>query len=71
MIASKKKTSVIEVQLKEFEDKLRRQLLKEKLASMAQHSEHADGVLPTIHVSLGQLAASRPPVRPGSHASGD
>ncbi len=71
MIANKKKTSVIEVQLKEFEDKIRRQLLKEKLASMEQQKEHADGVLPTIHVSLGQLAASRPPVRPGSHASGD
>ena len=34
MVANKKKTSVIEVQLKEFEDKLRRQLLKEKLAAM-------------------------------------
>ncbi len=71
MIANKKKTSVIEIQLKEFEDKVRRQLLKEKLASMEQHKEHADGVLPTIHVSLGKLAASRPPARPVSHASGD
>jgi hypothetical protein len=71
MVANKKKTSVIEVQLRDFEEKLRRQLLKDKLASIEQHQEHADGVLPTIHVSLGQLAASRPPVRPGSHASGD
>ena len=71
MIANKKKSSVIEVQLREFEAKLRRQMLKEKLASLEQHQEHADGVLPTIHVSLGQLAASRPPVRPGTHASGD
>ena len=30
----------------------------------------ADGVLPTIHVSLGQLAASKPPAPP-QHASGD
>ena len=71
MIASKKKTSVIEVQLKEFEAQLRRQMLKEKLASMEQQHENPGGVLPTIHVSLGQLAASRPPVRPGTHASGD
>jgi len=50
---------------------LRRQLLKDKLAALQQYEEHKNGALPTIHVSLGQLVASRPPVRPGTHASGD
>jgi hypothetical protein len=69
LVANKKKSTAIDQQLREFEARLRRELLRDKLAAMQQHDEHPDGVLPTIHVSLGQLAASRPPQRP--HASGD
>ena len=69
MVANKKKSTAIDQQMREFEARLRRELLRDKLAAMQQHDEHPDGVLPTIHVSLGQLAASRPAPRP--HASGD
>jgi predicted CoA-substrate-specific enzyme activase len=60
MVASREKKTGIEAQLREFEARLRRQLLKEKLAEM-QKEEHPDGALPQIHVSVGALAASRPP----------
>jgi xylose isomerase len=68
MVAAKKKSASIEQQLREFEERLRRQLLKEKLASL-QQEEYAAGAMPTIHVSVGALAASQP--RPPAHASGD
>lgn len=73
MVVNQKKKTAIEQQLADFEQRLRRQLLKEKLEKL--HTDEAvrqsieQGTLPTIHVSLGQLAASKPPVRP--HASGD
>ncbi|MFN7922816.1 MAG: BadF/BadG/BcrA/BcrD ATPase family protein [Bryobacteraceae bacterium] len=70
IVMAKKKKSAIDEQMQEFERKLRNQLLKERLAKIAQHDEHPDGALPTIHVSLGQLAASRPQVPP-AHAGGD
>jgi predicted CoA-substrate-specific enzyme activase len=69
MVANKGKVKNIESALLEFEAKLRRELLKERLAAMPQHEEHKDGTLPTIHVSLGQLAASNPANRP--RVSGD
>ena len=69
MVANKNKSSRIDAQLKEFEDRLRRQLLKERLAEL-QQQEHPDGALPQIHVSVGALAASRPQAR-SVHASGD
>jgi predicted CoA-substrate-specific enzyme activase len=68
MAANRKKRSDIDQKLKEFEDRLRRQLLKEKLAAM-QQPEHP-GALPQIHVTIGALAASPPPA-PTHHASGD
>jgi predicted CoA-substrate-specific enzyme activase len=68
IVAAKKKKSAVEEQLREFERKLRSQLLKERLAAL-QKEEHPDGALPTIHVSLGQLAASNS--RPPMSASGD
>ena len=70
MVANKKKKSAIEVQLKEFEDRLRRQMLKECLASIEQQQEHPGGALPRIDVTIGHLAASRPPA-PVHHATGD
>ncbi|MBL8296171.1 MAG: CoA activase [Bryobacterales bacterium] len=69
IVNNKKKSATIENQLKEFEDRLRRQMLKERLSHM-QREEHSEGVLPTIHVSVGALAASQP--RPPAHRpSGD
>ncbi|MBK5295157.1 MAG: CoA activase, partial [Acidobacteriia bacterium] len=70
MVAKKKKLLGIDQKLKDFEDRLRRQMLKERLADLAQHDEHPDGVLPQIHVTLSALAASRP-APPRIHASGD
>ncbi|HUQ91802.1 MAG TPA: BadF/BadG/BcrA/BcrD ATPase family protein, partial [Bryobacteraceae bacterium] len=73
MVVNSKKKTAIEQQLADFEQRLRRQLLKEKLEKM--HTDEAvrhsidQGVIPTIHVSLGQLAASRPPQQP--RVSGD
>jgi predicted nucleotide-binding protein (sugar kinase/HSP70/actin superfamily) len=73
MVVNGKKKTAIEQQLAEFEERLRRQLLKEKLEKL--HSDEAvkismdQGVIPTIHVSLGQLAASKPPQQP--RVSGD
>jgi predicted CoA-substrate-specific enzyme activase len=71
MVMNRKKMTDIERRLAEFEQRLRRQLLKEKLDRL--HSDEAvknsldQGAMPQIHVSLGQL--SKPPQRP--HASGD
>jgi len=70
MVAAQKKRSAIDERLREFEARLRRELLREKLARMQEREEHPDGSLPTIHVSLGALASSRPSA-PVSHASGD
>jgi len=67
MVAANAKKSEIEVKLREFEQRLRRQMLKERLAGL-QQEEHPDGALPRIHVSVGALAASRPPAQ---HATGD
>ncbi|MCC6585871.1 MAG: CoA activase [Bryobacterales bacterium] len=69
MVLNKKKSSTIEQQLREFEQRLRRELLKEKLAAM-QQPEYEGGAMPQIHVSVGALAASQPRPRV-RHASGD
>ena len=58
MVRNKKKTGAIEDQLREFEARLRRQALREKLDSMAGAFE--TGSMPRIHVSVAALAASRP-----------
>ena len=55
----------------EFEARLRRQLLREKLDQNVKVNEAFEtGALPTIHVSLGALQASRPAPQ-YEHASGD
>jgi predicted nucleotide-binding protein (sugar kinase/HSP70/actin superfamily) len=69
MIAAKKKQLSIDAELREFEQRLRRQLLKERLAEF-QLEEHPDGALPRIHVSVAALAASTPRAA-AHHASGD
>src|SRR4051794_36444508 len=65
MVRNKQKTTTIETQLREFEARLRRQMLREKLDGMSDAFE--SGSMPQIHVTIGALAASRPT----SHASGD
>ncbi|MFN7932684.1 MAG: BadF/BadG/BcrA/BcrD ATPase family protein [Bryobacteraceae bacterium] len=74
MVLHGKKKTDIEMKLAEFEERLRRQLLKEKLEKL-NHPDEAvknsldTGAMPTIHVSIGQLAASKPPQQP--HVGGD
>ena len=61
MVRNKQKVNTIEAQLAEFEARLRRQMLREKLESNGMVRESFDtGSMPTIHVSLGALEASRP-----------
>jgi predicted nucleotide-binding protein (sugar kinase/HSP70/actin superfamily) len=64
MVRNKEKGNSIEEQLREFEARLRRQAMRERLAAdeLVQES-FAGGSLPTIHVSLGALAESRPAER--------
>jgi predicted nucleotide-binding protein (sugar kinase/HSP70/actin superfamily) len=58
MVRNKQKAKGIDSQLQEFEARLRREMLREKLDSLAGAFE--TGAMPQIHVSVGQLAASKP-----------
>ena len=69
MVRNKKKTGAIEDQLREFEARLRRQALREKLDSMAGAFE--TGSMPRIHVTVAALAASKPAEREYETVSGD
>jgi predicted CoA-substrate-specific enzyme activase len=69
MVRNKKKTGAIEDQLREFEARLRRQALREKLDSMAGAFE--TGSMPRIHVSVAALAASKPTEPEYETVSGD
>jgi predicted nucleotide-binding protein (sugar kinase/HSP70/actin superfamily) len=61
MVRNKTKTKTIEAQLADFESRLRRQLLRDKLEANRHVQEaFASGALPSIHVSLATLKASRP-----------
>ena len=73
MVANKNKVKTIEEQMAEFEARLRRQLAREKQHDEGKVRESFDtGAMPTIHVSLGALAASKPaPVREYETVSGD
>jgi hypothetical protein len=57
----------------EFEARLRRQLAREKQHDQGKVQESFDtGAMPTIHVTLGALAASKPAaVREYETVSGD
>jgi predicted CoA-substrate-specific enzyme activase len=61
MIRNKHKQSAIDDQMKEFEQRLRRQLMREKLESLAGSFD--TGAMPQIHVSLGALQNSMPETR--------
>ena len=61
MVRNKARSKSIDEQLKEFEARLRRQVLRDKLQANEKVAEAFDtGALPTIHVSLGALQASKP-----------
>jgi hypothetical protein len=61
MIRNKQKANTVETQLKEFEAKLRRQMLREKLeADDRVRGSFETGSMPQIHVTIGALQASRP-----------
>src|ERR1700683_5585238 len=65
MVANKDKVKSIEEQMAEFEARLRSQLLREKLQDEGKGRESLDtGAMPTIHVTLGALQASRPAPAP-------
>lgn len=68
MVANKKKRASIDAQLREFEERLRRQMMKERLSASLESAAVANsfdqGAMPQIHVSVGQLAASRPTAPP-------
>jgi predicted nucleotide-binding protein (sugar kinase/HSP70/actin superfamily) len=61
MVRNKQKANSIDHQLKEFEERLRRQMMRERLEKMGDAFE--TGAMPQIHVSLGALAGSRPETR--------
>src|SRR4051794_15865269 len=67
MVRNKAKVGSIEGQLKEFEERLRRQMLREKMATLDDAFE--TGSMPQIHVSLGALQSSMPPAE--TRVSGD
>jgi activator of 2-hydroxyglutaryl-CoA dehydratase/predicted nucleotide-binding protein (sugar kinase/HSP70/actin superfamily) len=69
MVRNKNKAGRIDEQLREFEARLRRQMLRERLEAMAE--AFATGAMPQIHVSVGALEASNPPVRELERVSGD
>jgi predicted CoA-substrate-specific enzyme activase len=68
MIANKGKEKSIEERLAEFERKLRRELMQQQMAPEVFTTQ---GHQPTIHVSLGALAASNPASRAQTMVAGD
>jgi predicted nucleotide-binding protein (sugar kinase/HSP70/actin superfamily) len=74
MVRNKNKAKTIEDQLKEFENRLRRQMLREQMDSsndVLVRESFENGSMPQIHVSLGALQASRPPAREYETVQGD
>ena len=73
MVANKNKVKSVDEQMAEFEARLRRQLARERQHDEGKVRDSFDtGAMPTIHVSLGALAASKPaPVREYETVSGD
>jgi predicted nucleotide-binding protein (sugar kinase/HSP70/actin superfamily) len=67
IVRNKQKVTTVEQQLKDFEQRLRNQLMRERLEKLGDAFE--TGAMPQIHVSIGALAASAPP--PAARVSGD
>jgi hypothetical protein len=66
MVANRQKKTAIEKQLAEFEQRLRRQMLKEKLAQIEANEKVQEsfetGAMPQIHVALGSIKPTQPRV---------
>ena len=64
IVRNRQKAKSIEEQMREFEARLRRQMLRERLEADEKVQAAFDGgVLPTIHVTIGALAGSGAPAR--------
>jgi len=68
MLRNKNKVTSIDQQMADFEARLRRQLMREKLDDALVQSSFDNGSMPQIHVSIGALAGSNPPA---ARVSGD
>jgi TPP-dependent pyruvate/acetoin dehydrogenase alpha subunit len=68
MVRNKQKTNTIEQQLKEFEARLRRQMLRDRMDDSRVQDSFDNGSMPQIHVSIGALAAT---ASAGARVSGD
>ena len=68
MVRNKQKTRSIEEQLEEFEARLRRKMLRERMDETLVRESFEHGALPQIHVPVGALAAS---AAAGARVSGD
>src|SRR5436305_14894624 len=63
IVRNKQKTTSIDEEMRDFEARLRRQMLREKLEENGLVRESFEtGSMPQIHVSLGAREASRAPV---------
>ena len=72
MVWNKKEATTIDQQLQEFEARLRRQMLREKLQDSALVRESFQtGSMPQIQLSIGALQASRPAAPEYETVSGD
>jgi xylose isomerase len=69
MVRNKSKQNTVDQQLKDFEARLRRQLMREKMDNAQVQESFETGSMPQIHVSIGALQSSMPP--PGARVSGD
>jgi hypothetical protein len=69
MVRNKRKAAGIDEQLREFEARLRRQMLREKLEGLSDAFE--TGAMPQIHVSVGALAATAGAAERYETVSGD
>src|ERR1700732_1362387 len=71
MVRNKQKATTIDLQLREFEARLRRQMLRDKMDDSRVHESFERGSMPQSHVTSGALAASKPSTPEYETVSGD
>jgi predicted nucleotide-binding protein (sugar kinase/HSP70/actin superfamily) len=71
MVRNKNKAKTVDDQMKEFENRLRRQMLRDASGDAMVRESFETGSMPQIHVSLGALQASRPAKPEYETVSGD
>jgi len=59
IVRNKQKTNTIEQQLKEFEARLRRQMLRDRMDDSRVQDSFDNGSMPQIHVSVGHWRRPR------------